>query len=251
MKTFSPAVVVPNLELVWRMLIVEDPRMLDLVLAMPALLLGIGMHEYAHARAADYLGDPGPRARGRLSLNPIDHLDPLGSALLLFLGFGWGKSVQVQSSRFRDPQRDSVQVALAGPMSNIAMCSIACLLLALSYPHLPANSLSTFRFLGALEIFITVNGLLALLNMLPIRPLDGEKIFRFWASDRQRIFLSRMQASGPPLMLLFILFLIAGPYLLSPLQNYFLNLATGIRASSVFFLVSAVLWGIYLRGFAK
>jgi Zn-dependent protease len=92
-----------------------------------ALVLAIAIHEYAHARAADTLGDPTPRALGRLTLDPRAHLDPLGTLMLLVLGFGWGRPVEFDPYNLRSPRRDGALIALAGPVSNLLFALVLAL----------------------------------------------------------------------------------------------------------------------------
>lgn len=132
------------------------------------LILAISVHEYAHAVAADRLGDPTPRIQGRLTLNPRAHLDPLGTLALLFLGFGWGRPVIFDPYNLRNPRRDGALIALAGPVSNILLASI----LSICIHFVPLFSLLTPIF----TVLIMMNITLAIFNLVPIFPLDGEKI---------------------------------------------------------------------------
>lgn len=124
------------------------------------LIISLTLHEYAHSWVADQLGDPTPKAYGRLSLNPLAHLDPLGTLMLIFAGIGWGKPVPIDPYNLRHPRRDELLISLSGPLSNLFLAVI------LSLFHLPF-----------LNVFIFVNVALAVFNLLPIPPLDGSKIF--------------------------------------------------------------------------
>ncbi len=151
-----------------------DPT--TLAFQLIALLIGFCLHEAGHAYCANYLGDPTAKHRGRLTLNPIKHLDPFGSVILplmLILAqapflFAAAKPVPVNPGNFRRPQTDFAIVALAGPMVNILLALLA----AVAYGLVdPATALGTF-----LNVFIIVNAVLAIFNLLPIPPLDGSKI---------------------------------------------------------------------------
>lgn len=147
---------------------------LTMILAsIPALIIAAAGHEFAHAKVADMLGDPTPRSMGRLTLNPVAHLDLVGSIAFLIGGFGWAKPVMVDTSNFRDPRTDYTLVSIAGSASNVLMAFLGYLAL---------------RFLGnydlltneALELVLTLivvyNINFAILNMMPIPPLDGSRI---------------------------------------------------------------------------
>jgi len=150
--------------------------MLDLLFSNPlsfiffiaSLLLAIDVHEFAHAWMADKLGDPTPRLNNRLTLNPLAHLDPLGTLALLITRFGWGKPVPVDGYNLKDPRRDSALISLAGPASNLILAG----LLSLIFKTLPLSHL----LLSFLQIVIILNVNLAIFNLLPVPPLDGAKI---------------------------------------------------------------------------
>jgi len=141
-----------------------------------ALVIALSMHEFAHAWTANYLGDDTPRAHGRLTLNPLAHLDPIGSLLLVFAGFGWAKPVPVNPYNLnRRSPAGLMWVSLAGPASNFLMAVVAAIPLRLGLEYLPSSdslaSLWLFLF-----YFIQINLGLMLFNLLPLAPLDGEKI---------------------------------------------------------------------------
>lgn len=136
------------------------------------IVLSLSIHEFAHAWAADKLGDPTPRYQGRLTLNPLAHLDPLGTILLIALGFGWGKPVQIDPFNLKHPVRDGALIAAAGPLSNILLA----LLFAIVFPIF-------YRFFGTQGILVELqsflifyNVMIALFNLVPVYPLDGSKI---------------------------------------------------------------------------
>lgn len=143
------------------------------------LLIAFTIHELSHALTADYLGDPTPRAMGRITLNPLKHLDPFGTLLLIIAGFGWAKPVMVNPMNMRGNPRTSMAiVAAAGPISNVIMALLASLVFRLGlveftlYP--PAGSASPLGYL--LSEFIWINLILAFFNLIPVPPLDGSKI---------------------------------------------------------------------------
>ncbi len=142
------------------------------------LLIAFTIHELAHAVTANYLGDLTPKRMGRISLNPIRHLDPFGTIMLIISGFGWAKPVMVNPNNMRgNPRTSMAVVAAAGPLSNIIMAAAASLpfrlgLLALT-PTSPGN-LPSLEFL--LTEFVWINLILAFFNLIPVPPLDGYKI---------------------------------------------------------------------------
>ena len=169
----------------------------ELLFFLPALVIAITIHEFAHAFAADRLGDPTPQLQGRLTLNPLKHFDPIGTLMLLFFRFGWGKPVEFDPYNLRHPRRDAALISLAGPASNLILATI--LSLVMKFSVIPWLSLVFFPI-----ILININ--LAIFNLLPVPPLDGAKILygflpRDWA-DEYNDFMGRY---GTILLILLII----------------------------------------------
>ena len=139
----------------------------ELLFFLPALIIAITIHEFAHAWMADRLGDPTPQLQGRLSLNPLKHLDPIGTLMLLFFRFGWGKPVEFDQYNLRHPRRDAALISLAGPAVNLILATA--LSLVLKFSGSPLFSIFLYPV-----ILININ--LAIFNLLPVPPLDGAKI---------------------------------------------------------------------------
>lgn len=134
----------------------------------PGLLMSIAVHEFAHAWTADRLGDPTPRYQGRVTLNPLAHLDPIGTLALLLTRFGWGKPVEFDPYNLRQPLRDTALIALAGPAVNILVAIGLSLMLNWS-------GLGGWLAAGVAQVVI-INLVLAIFNLVPVYPLDGSKI---------------------------------------------------------------------------
>lgn len=141
-----------------------------MLLALPGLLLGLVLHEFAHGWTADRLGDPTARHAGRLTLNPLAHLDPIGTVLLLLFGFGWARPTPVNPFNLRSPRRDDVLVTAAGPAANLLVAFAALL----AYRLLPG----AWAEIGgtALSTVAAINVYLAVFNLIPVPPLDGSHI---------------------------------------------------------------------------
>lgn len=138
------------------------------VLLFVAIILAIGLHEAAHAYAANFLGDDTPRIQGRLTLNPLSHLDPWGTFLIVLAGIGWGRAVQFNPYNLKNPRRDTMLIALAGPLTNFVLAVVTALFLRLT-GELPIVSLF-------LQNFLFLNIALGVFNLMPIDPLDGFKV---------------------------------------------------------------------------
>ena len=160
----------------------DDP--LAFLFLCVSLLFAISLHEYAHALAADLQGDRMPRAMGRLTPNPARHLDPLGTIMLLLVGFGWGKPVEFRPQALASKRFGPALVALAGPLMNLVLAFLAALV-AVTFRDAILDSESLVDFI---EFFFTINLFLAVFNLLPLPPLDGSRLLTiFLPPEKQRI----------------------------------------------------------------
>jgi len=195
----------------------------QLVLTIPAILLAITFHEVAHGVVADKLGDPTARLAGRLTLNPLAHLDPIGALMFIVAKFGWAKPVPVNPHNLRHPLRDMVWVAAAGPTANLLLA---------------AASLLTFRWSAGLDFpMVTVplrevarwsyiiNLNLAAFNLIPIPPLDGSQILKGFLPRRALVSYERFEPYGFIVLVLFLMSGVSGA-VLGPLVGI---LALGLR----------------------
>ncbi len=168
-----------------------------LMAGIPAILIAITFHEYAHGKTAAILGDPTPGYQGRLSLNPLNHLDPLGTLMLLVAGFGWAKPVQVNPYHFQgDRNRGMMMVALAGPVMNLTLAYLAAVAYRLSGGFSPF--LNTFLF-----YLMWFNAMLAVFNLIPLPPLDGSKVLAGLSRQGARL-IYQLEGYGPLVLLLLL-----------------------------------------------
>lgn len=172
------------------------------ILRAAAVLLVLAIHEYAHAAVAVRLGDPRPKLDGRLTLNPLVHLDPVGTLMLLFFGFGWAKPVMVDPTHFRHPRRGMMWVALAGPAANLIMAFVMARIYPLVVEPLPLNWALAVR--AFFQVTISLNIWLAVFNLLPLPPLDGSKVLAGLVPGRWAYRLYRWETYGTVLLLLLV-----------------------------------------------
>ena len=158
-----------------------------------AIIIALSVHEFSHALAADQLGDDTPRLQGRLTLNPLAHLDLLGSLMFLIAGFGWARPVQINPYviQRRSPAGPMI-VAAAGPFSNLLLAIVATIPIRAGLISATSSSLLSQFFVG----FIWINLILLFLNLLPIFPLDGEKILDFFLPPRGQEILLQIRPYG-------------------------------------------------------
>lgn len=190
--------------------LLENP--LDLVYFAGALLLAITVHEFSHAWVANYLGDPTAKRAGRVTLNPLAHLDPLGTIMLLLVRFGWGKPVPINPNNFKNPRLGSALTALAGPISNFLLAN----LLALVYRLASLNGTAAGTFI---VLAIYLNLVLMVFNLLPVPPLDGSKFFALFFPVLEN---RKFDLYGPFILIAFIL--VGGVTFIIPVIQFLLRI---------------------------
>jgi Zn-dependent protease len=206
------------------------------------VVFGITVHEVAHGWVANRLGDPTARLAGRLTLNPVKHVDPVGTVLvplllLFFSGFilGWAKPVPVDARRLRNPRRDMAVVALAGPGSNLIMGLLWALVvkLALFYHNPLGGAAVLLVFMGVAGVFI--NTILCVLNLLPLPPLDGGRVLTSLLPPRWASAVGRIEPFGLVIILILLLTGVLGQILYPTLDFVGLSLSFLIGVSPDFF----------------
>lgn len=208
----------------------------SILLSLPAVIIAIGFHEAAHAFVAYELGDNTARNEGRLTINPMKHVDPVGLLMLIIFRFGWAKPVPINPNNFKNKKWGTVLTALAGPVTNLIIAFVTCFIYVTAplYVRLESNFGTTYMImLGAI---ITINVGLAIFNFIPIPPLDGSKIFSAILPDKYYYKVMQHQSM---IQLIVILLLFSGIIgaIISPIADFFcttfLSIATNIVISIV------------------
>ena len=174
----------------------DTNALLNLVLTLPAVLIAITFHEYAHAIAADKLGDDTPRNQGRLTLNPLAHLDPIGSIMLVFVGFGWGKPVEINPRNFNrtvSMSKGEAIVSIAGPVMNFILAILFSIIYFAIAKFAPTFILTQMGIIiiTLIQITIMINVGLGVFNLIPLPPLDGSKILSHFLSYNAKEWFER------------------------------------------------------------
>lgn len=169
-----------------------------IVVFLPAIII----HEIAHAYAAYLLGDSTGKVHGRLSLNPLNHLDIFGTIAIFLVGIGWAKPVPINPANFKHPRRDIALSSLAGPMSNFGMALLSGFCIAM-LQYLPLNNITGFVF-GFFNLFLWVNVILMIFNLLPIPPLDGSGVLGYFIPKQFRQQWYEFEKYGPMILIIII-----------------------------------------------
>lgn len=179
-----------------------------ILLLAPPILLALTFHEFSHGWMAYKLGDPTAKMAGRLSMNPLVHLDPFGTLMIFLVRFGWAKPVPVNPRYFRNPKRDMLLVSVAGPGANMLLAFVSGLILrtfhAGSFNFLPANILQPLYIM--VKFSLQINLALAIFNLLPVPPLDGSKILYGILPPQYDYIFRYLEQYGPFVLMGLIIF---------------------------------------------
>lgn len=169
-----------------------------------AVLVALTVHEFAHAFVANLYGDSTAKDLGRLTLNPMAHLDLFGALLFLFIGFGWGKPVPVNSRNFKKLKEGEIMTSLAGPLSNLMLAALSAISFHIFFPQLGPSNLLIGFFLMSFRL----NIILMVFNLIPIPPLDGSHLLNNILSDRYHKLKTFLMVYGPQVLFYGIIFAI-------------------------------------------
>jgi Zn-dependent protease len=209
------------------------------IMLVPALM-AITCHEVSHGYIADKFGDNTARSMGRLTLNPIKHLDIFGTLMVFVVGIGWAKPVPVNFNNLRHPKRDMIWVAAAGPITNFALAffsALAMRVLVYAAQGVPEGSpLATFidPITLMLAFSVYINLLLAIFNLIPVPPLDGGRVAVGLLPYRQSALLARVEPFGMIIIILLVFFTDAFSYVISPALSFAIHLLAGPESNLVF-----------------
>jgi Zn-dependent protease len=209
----------------------------ELIYWVPALLIAMSFHEYAHGKVADRLGDPTPRYAGRLTLNPLKHVDPIGLLMLVIVRFGWAKPVPVNPLYFKGDRRQGmILVGFAGPAMNFLLAGLTGIAMAIT-AYWSLKWSPAVRIMPFLEYLLLYNVYFGVFNLMPIPPLDGSKILFNLLPQRYYYIYHILEQYGP-----FILILV----LMTGLHHFFLTPIAGGIINSIISMANAILkllWG--------
>ena len=203
-------------------------NLIDILISVPCVLIALTFHEAAHAFVANKLGDPTAKYLGRLTLNPLKHIDIFGAICMLLFRFGWAKSVPVDTRYFKNPRRDMALTALAGPATNLILAIIGALIYSLYMLAVRGIAIEYKSFLywvfyalsSILISFIWLNIALAIFNLIPLPPLDGSRIFLVWLPDHLYFKVMRRERE---IAMGFMMALILDSYVLDGILTYGLS----------------------------
>ena len=192
-----------------------DFDIMSFIAGLPGLILAMAVHEYAHARAAVALGDITPRMTGRLTLNPLAHIDPIGLLMLILAHFGWAKPVMINPRNFKNYKRDDILVSLAGPAANLLLAFLTVVVLLIYSKFFGRMSQGTYL---VLQLIVLYNINFAIFNMIPLPPLDGSHILKHFLPARYAYRYAQIERYSFFILIVFVMTPVL-TYILIPLQQ--------------------------------
>lgn len=192
-----------------------DFDIMSFIAGLPGLILAMAVHEYAHARAAVALGDITPRMTGRLTLNPLAHIDPIGLLMLILAHFGWAKPVMINPRNFKNYKRDDILVSLAGPAANLLLAFLTLVVLLIYSKFFGRMSQGTYL---VLQLIVLYNINFAIFNMIPLPPLDGSNILKHFLPARYTYRYAQIERYSFFILIVFVMTPVL-TYILIPLQQ--------------------------------
>lgn len=192
-----------------------DFDIMSFIAGLPGLILAMAVHEYAHARAAVALGDITPRTTGRLTLNPLAHIDPIGLLMLILAHFGWAKPVMINPRNFKNYKRDDILVSLAGPAANLLLAFLTLVVLLIYSKFFGRMSQGTYL---VLQLIVLYNINFAIFNMIPLPPLDGSHILKHFLPARYAYRYAQIERYSFFILIVFVMTPVL-TYILIPLQQ--------------------------------
>jgi Zn-dependent protease len=209
------------------------------IMLVPALM-AITCHEVSHGFVADKLGDRTARDMGRLTLNPIKHLDIFGTLMIFIVGIGWAKPVPVNFNNLGNPKRDMIWVAAAGPVTNFCLAFLSAMamrgIVAATAGVADISPLQTFidPIVLMLAFSVYINLLLGIFNLIPVPPLDGGRVAVGLLPYRQAMVLSKVEPFGMVIIILLVFFTDVFSYVISPALNFGIHLLAGPQSKLIF-----------------
>jgi Zn-dependent protease len=203
---------------------------MEKLIFLPGIIIGLTFHEFAHAKAANMLGDPTPKLQGRVTLNPLAHIDIVGFIALMIVGFGWGKPVQINGNYFKKFKRDEIIVSISGVLMNlvlaIAFAGILKIMDVTASEFFTTSSLGNYLSQMVYGV-IWINIILMVFNLMPIPPLDGFNVIAELAHLREKGIYAQVYDKGPIILIILIVFNITDK-IIGPVANFFMDLVLNI-----------------------